>query len=195
MKNLILLYLSLATFFAVAQVNKVARMEPILTNGYYVTLRGDTIQGKIQVNPPSTEDFYKQFYFQAPRSKKTKLFTVQRAKAYGYDDKNFVTADLNGKKLFIERLVTGRLRFYEFKYSEKADLNSNLESVYFIKDTEAEDASLKKLKKITPKFYKKTLKPFMQDQPAVWSELDKYNFSEQNIISAVNQFNMYYEGK
>lgn len=194
MKNTFITIFALASLFLKAQINKVATMEPILTDGYYVSLKGDTIKGKVQVNPPSNDEFYQQFHFKDMRSKKSKIYTVQRAKAYGFDDKNFVMVNLRGRKVFMERLTTGRLRFYELKFREKASKDSELQSAYFIKDTQAEnvDTELKELKKITPKFYKKNLKPFMKDQPAIWNSLDKYNFNEQSIISAVNQFNVYY---
>lgn len=197
MKNLIIITALFISSSIMAQRGKVATMAPILSKGYYVNLRGDTIYGKIQVNPPNATDFYKQFYFQAKNAKKPKLFTPQRTKGYGFEDRHFVMTDLNTKKIFIERLATGRLKFYELRYNEKATKDNEMETVYFIKDSQAEntDADLKKLKKISPKFYKKNLKPFMKDQPAVWNELDKYTFDEQNIISAVNQFNSYYSQK
>ncbi|MDP1800728.1 MAG: hypothetical protein Q8L81_05220 [Bacteroidota bacterium] len=197
MKKLIIIITIFICSSMMAQRGKVATMAPILSKGYYVNLRGDTVLGKIQINPPNTTDFYEQFFFQAKNAKKPKLFTAKNAKGYGFDDRHFVAADLNAKKLFIERLATGRLRFYELRVSEKATNESEMETVYFIKDTQAEtaDADLKKLKKISPKFYKKILKPFMKDQPAIWDELDKYNFNEQNIISVVNQFNSYYSQK
>ena len=181
-----------SSFLAFAQKNKIATMEPIYANGYYVSLKGDTIRGKIQVNPPAADDFYKHFYFKDVRAKKPKLFAPQRVLAYGFDNKDFVMVNLDRKKVFVERLATGRLRFYELKYSEKADLTASLESVYYIKDTQAEKDELKQLNKLSTKYYKKNLKPFMKDQPAIWDDLDKFNFNEQNIISAVNEFNAYY---
>ncbi len=182
-----------ACFLSLAQRNKLATMEPILTNGYYVTLKGDTVRGQVQVNPPSNEDFYKQFYFKDQRSKKPKLFTAQRVKAYGFNDKDFVMVTLSQKKVFIERLTRGRLRFYEYRYSN-GNAENELQTVYYIKDTQPESADLEltTLKKLSTKFYKKNLKPFMKDQPTIWNNLDKYSFNEQNVISAVNDFNSYY---
>lgn len=180
-------------FLSLAQKNKFATMEPILTDGYYVNLKGDTMRGKVQVNPPFEEDFYKQFYFKDSRAKKPKLFTAQRVLAYGFDGKNFIMINLDQKKIFAERLVTGRLRFYELKYAEKANVSNSLHSAYYIKDTQAEDAELRKLKKLNTKYYKKMLKPFMKDQPEIWADLDKFNFNEQIIISAVIKFNAFYK--
>lgn len=193
MKNILIFLILNSCFLSLAQRNKLATMEPILTDGYYVTLKGDTVRGQVQVNPPGNEDFYKQFYFKDQRSKKPKLFIAQRVKAYGFDDKDFVMVNLNRKKVFIERLTQGRLRFYEYRYSD-GNIESELQTVYYIKDTQPEstDQELTTLKKLSPKFYKKNLKPFMKDQPTIWNNLDKYSFNEQNVISAVNHFNSYY---
>lgn len=193
MKNILILLIIASYFLSLAQRNKLATMEPILTDGYYVTLKGDTVRGKVQVNPPGNEDFYKQFYFKDQRSKKPKLVIAQRVKAYGFEGKDFVMANLNRKKVFIERLTQGRLCFYEYRYSD-GDMESELQTVYYIKDTQPEstDQELMTLKKLSPKFYKKNLKPFMKDQPTIWNNLDKYSFNEQNVISAVNHFNSYY---
>ncbi len=193
MKNILIFLMVNSCFLAFAQRNKIATMEPIYTSGYYVSLKGDTIRGKIQVNPPAADDFYKQFYFKDIRAKKPKLFVPKRVLAYGFDNKDFVMVNLDRKKVFVERLATGRLRFYELKYSEKADLSASLESVYYIKDTQAEEDELKQLNKLSTKYYKKNLKSFMKDQPAIWADLDKYNFNEQTVVSAVNEFNSFYD--
>ena len=48
---------------------KVAKMEPVLENGYYLILKSkkgqnDTVKGKIQTNPDDFLEFYKKFGFE-----------------------------------------------------------------------------------------------------------------------------------
>lgn len=195
MKNLVSLTFFLFIFSASAQPRKPARMAQVFVNGYYVTVKGDTVKGQVQVNPEDETDFYKQFAFLAPRSKKSRLMTAaSRIKAYGLEDRNFVMIDHDGEKFFVERLAMGRLRFYELRFHGKIDGNPAIESAYFIKDTgaEGEDKDLGEIKKIPTKFYKKNLKPYMKDQLMIWSDLDKYTFSKQTVLNAVKEFNAYY---
>lgn len=195
MKNLILVFFLFFSFCIGAQSNGVAKMAPVLASGYYLNNKGDTIKGQVQTNPPAETDFYSEFFFKAQRSRKPKSMNSKMTKAYGFGGRHFVAADYNGKKLFIERLATGRLNFYEYRYNGKIDGRPAIESYYFIKDTRAEgaDAGLRELKKISGMFYKKSLKPYMKDQPYIWRDLDKYNFELQSVIDAVNEFNRLYD--
>ena len=193
MKKIITLIITLAVFSGFAQRGK-AKMQPILEKGYYINTRNDTVWGKIQTNLEDPTDFYKQFNFKNDRSRKPKIYNAQRAKAYGVGGKDYVVVDFDGKKMFLQRLVTGRLNFYQYEYNGKIDGYAAIESDFFIKDTGAEgsDVDLKELKKISGLFYKRTLKPYMKDQPMIWSDLDKYTFDESSVIAAIKEFNSFY---
>jgi cytochrome c556 len=46
------------------------------------------------------------------------------------------------------------------------------------------------LSKISNKFYKKSLKPFLEEEkPEIWERLDKFHFNEQVVVEAINEFN------
>lgn len=194
MKDLILVFLFFNTFNAFSQSNRAPKMSPIYADGYFVTLRNDTVRGEIQINPQNETDFYKQFYFRKKGTKKARPYNAQRAKAYMVEGKNYVMATIDDRKLFIERLVSGRLNFYEYRHKGKLDGYAAIESAYFIKDTDPEqsDVDLKELRKISSMFYKKFLKPYMKDQPMIWKDLDKYNFDEQSVVSSIIEFNTFY---
>ncbi|WP_317899814.1 hypothetical protein [Aurantibacillus circumpalustris] len=193
MKKLISLILMFAMYSGFAQRGK-AKMLPVLEKGYYINTRNDTVWGKVQTNPEDPTDLYKQFGFKNNRSKKPKMLNAQRAKAYGVGDKDYVSVELNGKKIFLQRLVTGRLNFYQYEYNGKIEGYAAIESDFYIKDTGADpsEADLKELKKISGLFYKRGLKPYFKDQPMIWSDLDKYNFDEVSVIAAVKEFNKFY---
>lgn len=192
MKKTIIVVLAYFVVTASAQNRKRAKMDALYSNGYYVNLKGDTIFGSVQVNPEDQTEFYREFAFKDKRAKKPKRLNFLKVRAYGFDDHNFVAINYNGDKLFVERLTYGRLRFYEHKFNGKVNGNDAVESAYFIRDTEAEDASLSKPKKIQGVFYKKALKPYMKDQPMVWDDLDKYSFNKQEVLKAINWFNGFY---
>ncbi|MDP3558571.1 MAG: hypothetical protein Q8T03_14445 [Bacteroidota bacterium] len=194
MKKIILLYLFAITFSLTAQYSKAPTMAPILTNGYYINFRGDTIKGQVQINPPNKTDFYKQFGFQKKNTRKAKLMLAQKTKAYGFDNRHFVMINYDDKKIFVERLATGRLNFYEYRFNDNTNKDIESESYFFIEDSgeNNSDKGTQSPKKITHKFYKKNLKPFMKEQPQIWNELDKFNFDEKSVISAVNEYNKNY---
>ncbi|PBQ33683.1 hypothetical protein CNR22_18495 [Sphingobacteriaceae bacterium] len=195
MKKIILFSFILQALTIAAQSRRPARMAQVFVNGYYVNVKGDTVKGKVQINPDDEIEFYKQFAFLAPKSKKSKSFTTSsRIKGYGFENRDFVMVDYQGEKLFVERLAMGRLRFYEMRFHGKIDGNPAIESAYFIKDTgaEGEEKYLGEIRKISTKYYKKALKPYLKDQLMIWSDLDKYTFNEQTLLNAIKEFNAYY---
>lgn len=177
-----------------AQPRRAPKMAPIYEEGYYVTAKGDTVRGDIQTNPEDETDFYKTFAFRGKGMKKPRPFNSQRVKAYGFGDRHFVAVTMNEEKLFLERLAKGRLKFYEMKVHGKIDGEAAIESVFFIRDTQAEgeDAYLRDYRKLSQKFYKKALKPYMKDQPMIWSDLDKFTFNRDQLLRSINEFNSYY---
>ncbi|MCE3225511.1 MAG: hypothetical protein K0S32_62 [Bacteroidetes bacterium] len=176
-----------ATVFG--QKNKVPKMAPVYGPGYYVNTKDDTIRGNVQLNPLNKTDFYRQFAFRLPNTSKPRIIDSKKAKAYGYNDKHFVSIEYNGEKIFVERLVTGRLRFFEFNATGEPD--EEPEPVYFVRDTDplASEETLKEFKKLSGKYYKKMLKPYMKDQLFIWSDLDKYHFNKDKVIQALSDFN------
>jgi hypothetical protein len=196
MKQLFSIMFVAATLGAAAQRNRAPQMAPVYAKGYYVNFKNDTLRGDVQVNPADDTEFHDKFAFrQGGEGRKPRIINGQKAKAYGFNGRHFVVMPVDDKKIFLERLVSGRLRFYELKYHGKKDGYPAIVSDYFIKDTGAEepDADLRNFKQIPDKFYKKALKPYMKDQPMIWSDLDKYNFNEDVIVKALKEFNEYYK--
>ena len=173
------------------------KMAPIFADGYYVTHRKDTVRGEVQVNVEDETSIYNEFAFRKKGSSKPRKVGPNVARAYGFTDRNFVLVSSDGKKFFAERLVFGRLAFYECMYHGKIDGLPAIESAYFIRDTwKPVDAKAKEIPVtvLHEKFYKKSLKPFMQDdQPMIWSDLDKFTFEKNKVVNAINEFNSYYE--
>lgn len=194
MKKLLSVILSLAALTAVCQPKKAPKMAPVTAPGYYVGAKGDTVRGEIQTNPDDEMELYKSFNFKPAKGGKIMPVSPKKAKAYGYDNKHYFQISNDGEDIYVEVLVRGRINFYEYRFNGKVDGNPGIEYAYFVQDTraEGEDAGLKELKKISNKFYKKDLKPYMKDQKMLWDDLDKFTFNRQAVITALNEFNKYY---
>jgi len=195
MKNLIIAVNMVFFSYAAAQPRKMAVMKPILAKGYYVNQRNDTVNGKVQVNPPNQTDFYYQFSFKKQNMTKPKPFNTRAAVAYGFGNRIFEKIAFEDKMVFAEHIVTGRLDLFEYSLKAKKDGEPSTISYYFIRDNRAEgaDSGLRELKEISGKFYRKKLKPYMKDQPTIWQQLDKFNFDRQNLINTIREFNKLYE--
>src|SRR5690606_18227588 len=89
MKNVISTLLIFISVTAFAQRNKHAKMAPVYESGYYVTTRGDTTYGDIQVNPEDETSFYSEFSFKKKGSPRPRAFNINRTKAYGFGERHF----------------------------------------------------------------------------------------------------------
>lgn len=194
MKKLLSLILVAATFTVVAQPKKAPKMAPVLAQGYYVGAKNDTTWGEVQTNPEDLTDLYKMFNFKPAKGGKVMPVSSKKAKAYGFEGRHFIQMNYEGQDIYVERLASGRLNFFEYKFNGKVDGYPGVESMFFAQDTraEGEQAGLKDIKKISTKFYKKDLKPYMKDQPMIWSDLDKFTFDKNAVIKAFNEFNRFY---
>lgn len=195
MKNLLTILFIASTFIVSAQPRGKAKMMPLMTDGYYVNMRNDTVRGKVQMNPESETSFYKEFAFALAKVKKARVYNSMRAKSYGFDGRDFVAVNYDGEKIFLERLATGKLRFYEQKYYAIESGETVIVSAFYIKDFSPEGtaANLGDYKKLSNKFYKRVLKPYMIDQENVWEGLDKFNFNKDEVIQAISTYNEFHK--
>ncbi len=192
MKTILTLTLIFASLLITAQRGRAPKMKPLVTPGYYVKFRGDTVFCDIQTNPPDLTDFYKEFYVKPKRGKRLKKMNGRVAKAYGFDSRNFTVITYHKEKVFVERLATGKLNFFEYKYKGEIDGYPATESAYFIQNTETNgdpNAAIE-TKKMSKKFYKKNLKPYLKEEhPEIYKDLDKYSFDKKVVIDAINEYN------
>jgi hypothetical protein len=194
MKKLFSLLFAGASLIAAAQPKKAPKMAPVLASGYYVGAKNDTTRGEVMTNPEDETEIYRTFSFKPAKGGKVMPVSPKKAKAYGFDDRHFIQIPYEGGEIYVERLAQGRLNFFEYRYNGKIDGYPGIESAYFVQDTraEGEDAGLKEIRKISNKFYKKDLKPYMKDQPMIWSDMDKFTFDKRAVTNAINEFNKYY---
>lgn len=194
MKKALTLLFAAATVVVVAQPKKAPKMAPITAEGYYVGQKNDTIWGEVQTNPDDETDLYRTFNFKPKNGGKLMPVTSKKAKAYGFEGKHFVRHTEGGQDIYLERIAHGRLNLYKYRFHGKVDGIPAIETQYYAQDTRADgsDAKLKQINKISTKFYKRDLKEYMKDQPMIWSDLDKFNFDENTLANAFNEFNNYY---
>jgi hypothetical protein len=194
MKKVLPAILFLTVSAAYSQPKKAPKMAPVLAPGYYVGAKNDTTRGDIVTNPADETDIYRQFSFRPAKGGKVMPVSPKKAKAYGFEDRDFVQIPYEGTDIYVERLASGRLNFYEYRYMGKIDGYPAIESAYFVQDTraEGEDVGLKEVKKISNKFYKKDLKPYMKDQLMIWTDMDKFTFDKNAVTNAIKEFNKFY---
>jgi len=179
---------------AFSQPKKAAKMAPTFSEGYYVSLKGDTVRGEIQVNPDDETDFYHGFFFRGAKGGKPTAVNSKKAKTYSFDNKEFTVIPYEAGEIYAQYLSKGRLNFMEYKMHEKVEGVDAVVNVYFIQDTQADESEkeLRELKQISQKFYKRDLKPYMKSQLVTWTDLDKFTFNREVARNAINDFNKYY---
>lgn len=195
-KLLSVLFIASSVVLLAQPKGKDPKMAASLTPGYYCNLKGDTVKGEIQVNPLNGEpDFYKGFSFKPKGPGKVTPISTKKAKAYGFDGRNFTLIPFDAGEVYIEYLAKGRLNFLEYKYPGIKAGEPVIESIYFIQDTKADEASadLREMRQISQKFYKKDIKPYMKAQIATWENLDKFTFNKEAVANAIREFNKYYD--
>lgn len=178
---------------AFAQRQPPPKAEPVLSPGYYVGSKGDTVRGEIQVNPEDVTELYHKFSFKPAKGGKLMQVDPKKARAYGFNNRHFVMVPVDGEDVYLERLVTGKLNFFEFKRNGKNE--QGYETVladYFIQDSRANDPRLKEVKKLGARTYRADMEPYMKDQPMLWTDIDKYKFDKNAVINAIKEFNRFY---
>jgi hypothetical protein len=187
MKKILSITLCAATAALMAQPVKKGK-------GYYCNLKGDTVRGEIGVNSEDVTEAYKGFSFKVGAGKLAPM-SSKKAKAYGYEGRNYTLIPFDAGEVYIEYLAKGRLNFMEYKFMGTVNGEPGIENVYFIQDTRPDEKTpeLKELKQISQKFYKKDIKPYMKDQTMIWTDLDKFTFNREAIINAIKEFNKFYE--
>jgi hypothetical protein len=175
---------------------KPAKMAALFSPGYYVSTKGDTVRGEVQSNHETEVLFYQKLFFKAKGAAKPAEISDKKAKGYGYNDNHFMLVPFDEQtNVFIKYLVKGRLNFFEYKYTEIEAGKEVTRSIFYIQDTKAdeENKSLRELTKVSQNFYKKDLKPFMKDQPMMWSDFDKFKFDLPQIVNSLKEYNKLYE--
>lgn len=175
---------------------KQPHMSPILAPGYYLSMKGDTVKGEIQTNPDDEVEIYKIVNFRKAGTVKLTPIDTKKAKGYGFSGRHFTSVLYDAESsVFIERLVNGRLKFYEFKDHGTKNGEAIISCSYYIQDSGADDKEieLRELKPLNNNFYKKELKPYMKAQIMTWNDLDKFTFVKDKVVNAIKEFNKFYE--
>src|SRR3954470_1771783 len=121
MKKLLSIIFAASAFVAVAQPKKAPKMAPMLSEGYYVTAKNDTIRGEIQTNPEDETSLYRQFMFKPNKNAKLAAISPKKAVAYGFEGRHFVQFKEGEETIYLERLAGGRINFFEYKFNGKVD--------------------------------------------------------------------------
>ncbi|MBS1652752.1 MAG: hypothetical protein JSU07_12155 [Bacteroidetes bacterium] len=194
--SLALVIISISSVFAQpGKKDKTPKMAPSFADGYYVSLKGDTVKGQVGISNEDETAIYRTLMFKQGSGKLTAI-SSKKAKSYGFEGRHFTIIPFDNAEVYIEYLVKGRINFLVYKFNGKINGEPGIEKIYFVQDTrpgDEKDKELKTLKQISQKFYKKDLKPYLKDQTQIWNDMDKFSFNETAICNSIKEFNKFYE--
>jgi len=197
MKNLFITVFTIASICLFAQPgkNKLLKMTPEYSKGYYLNLKGDSVRGEIQNNMDNEWDYSTYFMFKVKGGSKGAEINPKKAKGYGYDGNHYTVLHMDQNDVYIKYLEIGRLNLLEWKYPGNGDDAGKVLSVYFIIDSQApadDKNQTNILTQLNDKSHKKILKPFFKDQPIILEQVDKWFFKIDEVRKAVQEFNALY---
>lgn len=173
MKKGILLFVLTSCFFLPTFAQK--------NQDFILTLRKDTVFGKISINPEDTHITFthnrKRVYF---HPKTLQAFGIKK-KDGGYKMYKSIT-NLRGKSMFVEILDEGPVKLYKYNKSEEIATSRYRKNLYYI------GRSDKKLSTLTPDTYTRTMKVLLKDHPTLLAKADKISYNEvPDLVASYNQ--------
>lgn len=177
-----LIICALLSLPAVAQVT--------YAKAYIVNDKGDTIRGEAKLNPKKEHEAYDKVFFKDPTGAQ-KSYKPGKTKAYGFDDKHFVSMDSEGEPKFYMVLSRGAINFYKLGY-EALKMNDIVHEIeYYISHAGNEKLVLVKEGK-----FKKQMTEWMKDEPEFISAYDDdKKFDEERATAVITQYNNRKAGK
>ncbi len=173
MKKRILLLVLLSGFLTVsfAQKNK----------DYILTLRKDTVFGKISLNPADQHITFthhrKRIYF---HPKTLQAFGIQN-KDGSYRMYKSIT-NLRGKSMFVEILDEGPVKLYKYNKSEEVAQVKRHRKLYYI------GRSDQRLATLTPDTYTRTMKVLLKDHPTLLAKAEKISYNQvPELVASYNR--------
>ncbi len=158
--------------------------------GYIVNAQGDTLRGEVKLNEKKPLDLYAKVMFK-DKNGMQRTYKPAKIKAYGFDDKNFVSLDDNGEPGFYRSIVQGPISLYELSY-EGLRMNKVItESEYFLLGP-----GDKNPQPVKSRNFKKQLQKYTSDHPGLVEEYaEEKEFDEEAAVSAITNYNAWKAGQ
>jgi hypothetical protein len=161
-----------------------------MVKGYLISSKGDTLQGEIKVNPKKEIDLYTKVTFRDANGAQ-KVYRAGKAKAYGFNDRHFVSITFEEEPGFYEVLAQGEINFYKLGFEELRMNQAVFEVEYYLsKSGENELVLLKESK------FKKQMGEWMKDNTEfieTYGEDKKFNY--EKALGVIKNYNAWKANK
>ncbi|MCU0359313.1 MAG: hypothetical protein MUF75_01140 [Bacteroidia bacterium] len=154
--------------------------------GYLVNDKGDTIRGEVKLNQKKEFEVYTKVTFRDEKGIQ-KNYKIEKVKAYGYKDRQFLKMDYGSEEYFYEVLAVGAISYYKIIFEALYAKTVELETEYFI-----QKAGSKKVVPMKSSKFKKTMLDWMEDHSefiTAYEEPEPKKFDEAKAIEIINQYN------
>lgn len=152
--------------------------------GYMINDKGDTLKGELKINPKKEQDNFNKVFFKDP-SGIQKNYKPNKVKGYGFDNRHFVSMELDGEPKFYQRLTDGAIVLYKVAFEILGANETTYDFDYFLfKDGD------KKLTDVKQGKFKKQLQEWMTGSAGFANDFqDEKKFNEASAIEVINKYN------
>lgn len=152
---------------------------------YLVTEKGDTLRGEIKYNEKKEQDCYSKITFK-DQNGVVKNYKPNKAKAYGFNDQNFIAGEFEGEPKFLRVLVTGEINLYKMMFEEISMNHPVVGGEYFI----TRQSSDKKMTPVKEGKFKKQMTEWMKDNTEFVNNYEEEKeLNEAKAIDLIKQYN------
>ena len=181
-KRLLFLFILFISVSAGAQ--KVAAPKIVFLKGYLVNDKGDTIRGEVKYNPKKEQDCYTKVFFKDEAGVQ-KNYKPKKAKAYGFEDKDFVAMDFENELKYYRVMTAGDINLYKMMYEMISMNQPVIGAIYFISRKDDKD-----LTEVKEGKFKKQMSDWMKDNTDFINNFeDSKDFNAESATEVIKQYN------
>jgi hypothetical protein len=158
--------------------------------GYIITDKGDSLKGEIRLNPKKEQELYTKVFLK-DASGLQKNYKPEKVKAYGYENKKYVSVVADGEAKFFLVIVSGPIGLYKTMVETMKMNEALVENEYYLSsESEKEPMVVKESK------FKKQISELMKDNMeivATYSEEKKFDLEKATEL--IKKYNAWKSGK
>lgn len=154
-----------------------------VVKGWVVNAKEDTLRGDIKINPKRELDQYLKVAIKVGTTNSN--FNASKAKAYGFEDKVFVSRQIEGEYLFLRQLSEGKVRLLEAKTEKYVMNNTKIYTDYYFEKTIGPEPTHIK----SGKGFKKQMAELMADNADIVKALEEKKYEYEKIVELFDEYN------
>lgn len=192
---------TLVGIFLLLAFNVDAKIKKKIYKGYVVTTQGDTIHGKIQMLSPTLNEVKVKFInnegikriyrakeldgyaFKVPEIRKKKYQQPAEWIYYIKKEVEYPPVPFGSTIVLMQRQVNGRTNMYNY-YIETRSRETEYDHIIYVEKGTT-------MVKISKQNYKKVIKRFLEDYPALQAKVGKRGYGFKHIENILKEYNAY----